>query len=277
MAGMALDRDDPFAKIRKAVKRGPLRLGSYGVHGDAQWELLCLVREAKAFAMAVKSDNTEVPTHLWDDQILMTGMPQDQRIRALASFRELGFNLFRQGLVKDCCAFLSWQHGKDWMKGMRRDGNGALTKLGWDQDTISSMLWHLGHMSWFEFHAGSRLVHFRFLARYRREARDGVRAFFKKPGPTTQRAQPVIKDWAIQAKTKDKFDKVMQRRYLLPAGTPGVSVKSFIKYFAVPKGEDIIRMVYDATANKLNKAVWVPTFWLLTIVTLVQTSGVTRG
>jgi len=29
-------------------------------------------------------------------------------------------------------------------------------------------------------------------------------------------------------------------------------------------------MVYDATANKLNEAVWVPSFWLPTIDTLVR-------
>jgi hypothetical protein len=50
---------------------------------------------------------------------------------------------------------------------------------------------------------------------------------------------------------------------------PGVSVKLFIKFFAIPKGEDNIRMVYNVTANKLNEAVWVPMFWLPTIDTLV--------
>ncbi len=50
-------------------------------------------------------------------------------------------------------------------------------------------------------------------------------------------------------------------------------MKSYIKYFAVPKGGDNIRMVYDATANKLNEAVWVPTFWLPTIDTLVRNIG----
>jgi hypothetical protein len=273
MAGMAPDQDDLFAKIREVVERGPLRLGSYGVNSDAQQELLHLVGEAKAFAMAVKFDDAEDPTHLWDDQILMAGMPQDQRDRALASFWELGFNLFRQGLVKDCCAFLSWQHGKDWMKGRQCEGNRALTGLGRDQDAISSMLWHLGHTSWFEFHAGSHLVHFRFLARYRREARDGVRAFFAKPDPTMWCAQPIIKDCDIRAKIKDKIDKVMRWRYLLPAGMPGMFVKLFIKYFALPKGEDDIRMVYNATVNKLNKAVWLPMFWLPRIDILVQKVG----
>jgi hypothetical protein len=43
ISGMAPDQDDPFAKIRKEVKRGPLKIGSYGVHGDAHQESLCLV------------------------------------------------------------------------------------------------------------------------------------------------------------------------------------------------------------------------------------------
>ena len=66
---------------------------------------------------------------------------------------------------------------------------------------------------------------------------------------------------------KDKISKVVKRRYLL---TMGIIVKSLIKYFAVPKGEDDVRMVYDATANKLNECIWVPLFWLPTIDSLVR-------
>jgi hypothetical protein len=71
----------------------------------------------------------------------------------------------------------------------------------------------------------------------------------------------------MRAKAKEKIFKVVKRRYLLTTGT---KVKSLIKYFAVPKGEDDIRLVYDATANKLNNCVWVPTFWLPTIDLLVR-------
>jgi hypothetical protein len=73
--GMAPDQDDPFSKIREQVKHGPLRMGSYCVHGEAQQESFCLVNETKAFAKAVKSNNAGVPTHLWNDQILTAGMP----------------------------------------------------------------------------------------------------------------------------------------------------------------------------------------------------------
>ena len=42
----------------------------------------------------------------------------------------------------------------------------------------------------------------------------------------------------------------------------GIDLKSFIKYFAVPKGGNDIRTVYGPTANKPNECVWVPSFWL---------------
>ena len=62
----------------------------------------------------------------------------------------------------------------------------------------------------------------------------------------------------MHAKVMEKIKKVIKWRYLTMAS--GATIKSYIKYFAVPKGEDDIRMVYDATANKLNDAVWAPSF-----------------
>ena len=60
---------------------------------------------------------------------------------------------------------------------------------------------------------------------------------------------------------------MIKRRYLLTTDLP---IKSFIKKIVVPKGEDDIRLVYNATANKLNECVWVPSFWLPTIDSLVR-------
>ena len=158
-------------------------------------------------------------------------------------------------------------HGLEWMKKPRQHRDGLLTELGKDQSAIANLLWHSTHTNWFEFHAGSRLVHLRFPLRYRRMARDGVPAWFTKPGPTTKGTQPPITDSRLRQKTREKIGKVLKRRYLI---STGLAIKSFIKFFAVPKGEDDIRMVYDATANKLNECVWVPSFWLPTIDSLVR-------
>jgi hypothetical protein len=185
MSGMAPDRDDPFVKIRKEVEAGPLKMGSYGVHGNAQRESLRLVEEAKAYARAVKADDAEVPTHLRDDRISAPEIPKEQQDRALAGLRKLGFQWFWRVLMKDCAAFVRKRHGEHWREGGRRqDGKGPLTELGKDLRAIASMLWHANHTTWFEFNTGSWLVHFRFPEKYRREARDGVKAFFERPGLT---------------------------------------------------------------------------------------------
>ncbi len=69
--------------------------------------------------------------------------------------------------MKDCSAFVMQEHCKAWKEeGSRQDVNGVLTELGKDLRAISSMLWYASHTTWFEFNAGSRLVHFRFPERY---------------------------------------------------------------------------------------------------------------
>jgi hypothetical protein len=72
-----------------------------------------------------------------------------------------------------------------------------LTETGQDWLAIASMLWHATHTNWLEFHAGSRLVHLRFPLRYRASTRDGIPAWFERPGPTSREAQPVIADAGI--------------------------------------------------------------------------------
>ena len=136
-----------------------------------------------------------------------------------------------------------------------------MTEVGRYQHALSNLIWHATHTNWFEYQAGSRLAHFHFPKRYRRIARDGVPVHFESPGPTTLEAQPPIFDKAKREQMKSKVEKVMNRRYLLRTGR---RMKSLIRYFGVPKGDSDIRMVYDATANRLNDAVWVPSFWLRT-------------
>ena len=100
-------------------------------------------------------------------------------------------------------------------------------------------------------------------------ARDGVPVFFEKPGPSVMQPQPEFKDTTIRDRVRPKVEKVIKRRYIVWL-TTGVDLKSLIKYFAVPKGLDDIRIVYDGTASGLNEAVWAPSFWLPTIDSLVR-------
>jgi hypothetical protein len=54
-----------------------------------------------------------------------------------------------------------------------------------------------------------------------------------------------------------KLDKVLDRGYISPGW-----VASLTSYFAVPKGENDIRLVYDGSDSGLNEALWSPSFWL---------------
>ncbi len=164
----------------------------------------------------------------------MPGVAKARRDGALDHIQRLGYQFFRSGLLRYCYGYMAKVHGQDWHTKRRRGGKEeAINELGRDQEAISNLLWHSTHTSWFEYNAGSHLIHFRYPERYRREARDGVKTFFEKPGPTTRRAQPTINDAGIRSKASDKIAKVIRRRYLL---TVGIVIKSYIKYFAVPKG-----------------------------------------
>lgn len=63
-----------------------------------------------------------------------------------------------------------------------------------------------------------------------------------------------------------KLDKVRKRRYIVPG-----FVSSLASFFAVPKGSDDIRMVYDASVSGLNDSIWVTRFPLPTIRTHLRT------
>jgi hypothetical protein len=87
------------------------------------------------------------------------------------------------------------------------------------------------------------------------------------PGLTTHEKQSNIANPKVREMAKDKILKMVKHEYLVMTG---FKVKLLIKYFAVPKENNDIRLVYDATVNCLNKCMWVPTFLLPTINILVR-------
>ena len=71
---------------------------------------------------------------------------------------------------------------------------------------------------------------------------------------------------------RSKILKMILRRYIV---VPDSRFSSLIFYFGVPKGvlDGIVqdwRIVYHAGANKLNDAVWVPSFWLPRVDSLLR-------
>jgi hypothetical protein len=97
--------------------------------------------------------------------------------------------------------------------------------------------------------------------------KDGCKLFFEQVGPSNSDTQPRFRDPSVHEEVRKKILKVVNRRYVVRSS---LDIKALIKYFAVPKGLDDIRIVYDATASGLNACVWAPSFWLPTVDTLLR-------
>ena len=71
-----------------------------------------------------------------------------------------------------------------------------------------------------------------------------------------RKQRPPDKEYML-VNMKEKLGKVTKQKYI----SKGV-VRSLINCFAVEKGSDDIRLVYDRTKSKLNDAVFAPNFFL---------------
>ena len=96
----------------------------------------------------------------------------------------------------------------------------GITELGWDQAAIMSLLWHSSQTDWFEYNAGSKLVHFRYPLHYQKAARNGLPIYFERPGPTTKGLQTLIVNPGLRERAREKIAKVLHQRYLVPHSAP---------------------------------------------------------
>lgn len=76
----------------------------------------------------------------------------------------------------------------------------------------------------------------------------------KSPAAPTQHYEVLL---------RKKEEKLLYRRYLEVG-----FVDCIVPRFGVPKGDDDIRLVWDASRNGINKTLWAPSFWMPTFRTL---------
>ena len=122
--------------------------------------------------------------------------------------------------------------------------------------------------SWFDWDAGSCLFFWRWPAPYIHHARDGIPTWFQDKPPRTKKPQSYEKDDNVRLNMAKKIRKVRERGYIQPG-----FVRSLIRFFAVPKGDTDIGMVYDGTSSGFNQAVWAPSFTLPTVESLLRAVG----
>jgi hypothetical protein len=196
------------------------------------------IKREHNLAKAVKSNNAEVPVHIWDEAICGAKLPQELR-RALEVLRAFMLRVYRRRLLKDLLGFLGMKYGgmkrippKSWCfadpgwRAKAPGGPGGDRQAPRHRDAMQEIIWRVANNNWFEYPSGSRVHYFCFPARYQQQACNGVGVFFKDAGPSLMRAQPPlgIKEREVLSK---KIMKFIKKGCIAP---PTSKIKSLIKY-----------------------------------------------
>jgi hypothetical protein len=265
-------------------------LGNHRVVSGTKFKISTATSEAAAAIReqkAVKSDDAEVPEHLWEEHLFGSSgwadawlEDRDRFTRACKLLKSGMLRWWKRTVCRSLNTWIDCQYPhirEDFLETspvVILGVSGPLYEWSEEGKSIYSK-WHHVRMSeacvdlvpgsdavaraanstWFEWDDGSRPFHWRWPAFYQRVIRDGLKVHYRKPQKGTREA-------ATRAKIIKKLNKVRARRYIAPG-----FVTSLTSFFAVPKGEDDIRMVYDASVSGLNDSIWVPRFPLPTIQT----------
>jgi hypothetical protein len=220
------------------------------------------------FAKSVKADDAATPFHLWDTRVWSIGVKPSQvekfkeRFQCCPStlLRKFLLRRWRRNVYRSFRQYLANEYDAECFR-----DTSATPALQADCRAGRECLWHAMEAVWWEWTMGSRLFFWRLPQAHREAVRDGYPPYFQGTPPSYRRPQPFERDANVRAKVREKLSTVRKKGYI----TKG-SVKSLTSYFAVPKGEHDVRMVYDASKSNLNKSLWAPNFGLPTVEALTR-------
>lgn len=191
---------------------------------------------------AAKADDAEVDLSLWN-----VGGDEDGMEEARKVIRDALHSRWVRRLTIEAAGYFASQVYE------------SPTERDRDREALLECIERCQNSTWWDWSDGSRLHFWRWPQVWRREARDGARAFhLKELSPRLTFPQVPIDDAWTQDKISEKLLKLVRRRYL----TPG-PVSRVIPYFPVPKPDDI-RVVWDLRLNGVNETVYTPSFQLPT-------------
>lgn len=220
---------------------------------------------------ATKMDSAAIPVHLWNNRLLSIVKPAEgfstEDINfALDKFRMLALKWWKRNVLRSFLKYLKLMHMFWWGKFM----NGARDSITLDSlpDIKAGVdcLVCVQESTWWEWKNGSRPLFWRWPYSFRILARDGIPVCWTSNKRLNNRKlQPKVIDALVKEQMKDKIASVRRKRYIQDG-----YVESLIRFFPVPKGNLDIRMVYDGTDSGFNSLVWIQSFGLPTISTLLR-------
>jgi hypothetical protein len=223
------------------------------------------ILNAKAEAIhaekAVKAENAEIPTFLWDDRIAFL-----RKQSHLSTLEVAASNVIRNALHRHWTKLVVrswwewWTQHQEHIKHVEPRYWKVIFQAGVcavDQAKASS---------YWEWKGGSGVFFWRWDESYMRDAALGLDPMWTGAPPAGITRQAGLGTTEVKALLKEKLTKMRERRYI----TPLSRILSTINYFAVQKGDEDIRPVYDGTKSGLNRALWAPWFPLPDLAGLIR-------
>ena len=233
---------------------------------------------------AVKSDDARIDTQPWHKRISLA-LPC--RSRTLSVLERFATRWWRRSIILSFFEYLRREYGSDWLLQLSQSGpndlaerepagskrtfgrafaanssikggtsnNSALTL---DLVKGLAVIGQVLQSSWWEWTNGSSLLFWRWNGREQSlAARDGMHIHTKGSLAKMKRRKAMRFEPSVKALVGGKIQTMLDRSYLETG-----SVLSLLHYFAVPKGDSDIRVVYDGTFSGLNDSLWAPNFFL---------------
>ena len=227
---------------------------------------------------AAKMDDAAVPVVIWNNRLLET-YPDQKVVRkqsrqklddALDILRTFMLKIWKRKVRSSFIHYLNktWPNYQDVRNQLKILNNNTevIDEMYKDLEAGRDCIMYSTKCNWWEWLGGSRLFFWRWPLEFRIYARDGIPiCWLPNKEPTSKRPQPPVHDALVKEQMTKKLNKVRNRGYVRSG-----YVRSLIRFFAVPKGNADIRMVYDGTASGFNDSVYVPNFGLPTIETLLR-------
>ena len=210
-----------------------------------------------AYAQAVKGDDVPTDSALWDKNVLslptegdcsswiIVGLPYCEAHQVIFTF--LRDSMLRRFQLNASDSFRKYLHAT------RTSAQDSIA----DSQAGRDALQRARGTTFWDWTDGSSIFFWRWQPEVKRDTRDGTSLWVKGTLPAFRQPQRKPKDDLVAEQVSLKIQKVVRRRYLEKG-----MVKSLTNYFAVPKGEHDIRLVYNMTSSGLNDALWAPSFWL---------------
>lgn len=248
----------------------------------AEWQLLKVLPDYKEWTLKPPNENPFKPDVPLKKPLICTGgeVTDDHR-RLFKLLREALLRKQKYDFTKSFLGYCKKTYGLGWVYELeeyraylKRRTKGSMRKrkrgLGGHRKNMRELhkdvlagveaMRRYVNSEWWDWNQGSTLHFWRWHPDCMKAARDGFKVC------TTGSFKPYLRSqqWPDipmhKTKMQEKLLKVVNRRYMNFG-----DVVSLTGFFAVPKGESDIRLVYDATKCGFNDVIWAPSFLLPTI------------